>query len=62
MQEIVECHEQNCCIPFSRMCFMKCINYFIEKDYTEEFLTFIRNVKYRSGVIITARIQQFCRK
>ena len=28
MQEIVEYHGQNCYIPTSGMCFIKCINYF----------------------------------
>ena len=62
MQEIVEYHGQNCYIPTSGMCFIKCINYFTKKDYTEEFLTFIRTEKYRSGVMTTARIQPFCKK
>ena len=43
MQEIVEYHGQNCYIPTSGMCFIKCINYFTKIDYTEEFLTFIRS-------------------
>ena len=43
MQEIVEYHGRNCYIPTSGMCFIKCINYFTKKDYTEEFLTFIRS-------------------
>ena len=37
MQEIVEYRGQNCFIPTSGMCFIKCINYFIKKDYTNEF-------------------------
>ena len=41
MQEIVEYHGQNCYIPTSGMCFIKCINSFTKKDYTEDFLTFI---------------------
>ena len=42
MQQIVEYHEQKVYIPTSGMCFIKCINYFTKKDYTEEFLTFFR--------------------
>ena len=60
MQEIVEYHGQNCYIPTSGMCFIKCINYFTKKDYTE-FLTFIKTEKYRSRVMTTARIQPFCK-
>ena len=41
-QDIVEYIGNNCYIPTSGNCFIKCINYFTEKDYTEEFLTFIR--------------------
>ena len=42
--------------------FQKSINYFTNKDHTEEFLTFIRSGQYRSGVMTSARIQPFCRK
>ena len=62
MQEIVEYHGQNCYIPTSGMCFIKCINYFTEKDYTNEFLTFIRSEQRRSNVMTAARIQPFCKK
>ena len=44
------------------MCFIKCINYFTEKDYIDEFLTFIRSEQIRSNVMTSARIQPFCRK
>ena len=62
MQEIVEHHWQNCYIPTSGICFIKCIKYFTEKDYTEEFLTFIRSKQRRCNVMTSARIQPFCRK
>ena len=62
MQEIVEYHWQNCYIQTSGMCFIKCIKYFTNKDYTEEFLTFIRSEQRRSNVMTSARIQPFCRK
>ena len=61
-QEIVEYLGQNCYIPTSGMCFIKCINYFTKKDYTEEFLTFIRTEQRRSTVMTSARIQPFCEK
>ena len=44
------------------MCFIKCINYYTKKDYTEESVTFTRNEKNRSGVMTSARLQLFCRK
>ena len=62
MQEIVEYHGRNCYIPTSGMCFVKCINYFTKKDYTEEFLTFIRSEQRRSNVMTSARVGSFCRK
>ena len=62
MQEIVEYHGQNCYIPTSGMCFIKCINYFTKKEYTKEFLTFIRTEQRRSNVMTSARIQPFCKK
>ena len=62
MQEIVEYHGQNCYIPSSGMCFIKCINRFTKKDYTNEFLTFIRSEQRRSNVMTSARVGSFCRK
>ena len=62
MQEIVEYHGQNCYIPTSGMCFIKCINYFTKKDYTEESLTFIRSEQRTSNLMTSARIQPFCKK
>ena len=44
------------------MCFIKCNIYFTKKDYSEEFLIFIRTEQKRSNVMISARIQQICRK
>ena len=61
-QDIVEYIGNNCYIPTSGNCFMKCINYFTKKDYTEEFLTFIRTEQRRSKVMTSARVQLFCRK
>ena len=56
MHEIVEHQGQNCYLPTSGHCFIKCIKYFTNKEYTEEFLAFIRSEKYRSGVMKSARI------
>ena len=60
-QDIVEYIGNNCYIPTSGNCFVKCINYF-KKDYTEEFLTFIQTEQRRSNVMASARVQPFCRK
>ena len=61
-KDIVEYCGQNCYTPTSGMCFIKCINYFTQKDYTEDVFTFIRSEKNRSGVMTYARVQPFCRK
>ena len=44
------------------MCFIKCIKYFTKKEYTEEFLPFIRSERRNSSVMTCARIQPFSRK
>ena len=60
-QDIVEYIGNNCYIPTNGNCFIKCINYFTKKDYTEKFLTFIRTEQRRSNVMTSARVQPFCR-
>ena len=62
MKEIVKYGRQNCSIPTCGLCFNKFVNYFSEKDYTEEILVFIRTEKYQPGVTTSARFQPFCRK
>ena len=62
MQEIVECHGRNCCIPTDGHCFKKCIKYFTRKDCTEDISTSIRSKNYGSGLMTPPRIQPFCRK
>ena len=41
MQEIFEYHGKNCYIPTPAMCFIKCIIYFTDKDYTKNYQDFI---------------------
>ena len=45
MQKIVEYRGQNCYIPMSGHCFIKCNNDFTKKDYTEKFKDFSRSEK-----------------
>ena len=61
-QDNVEYIGNICYIPTSGNCFIKCINFFTKKDYTEEILTFIRTEQRRSNVMTSARIQPFCKK
>ena len=58
-QPFVEYIANNCYIPISGMCFIKCNKYFTNKDYTEEFRDFIENEKHSIGVMTSARIQPF---
>ena len=62
MKEIIEYRRKNCYIQSSGMCFLKCMKYFTDKNYTDEFRDFIRNEKYCSGVRTSIRIQPFCEK
>ena len=61
-QDIVEYIGNSCYIPTSGNCFIKYVNYFSKKGYTEKFLPFIRTEQTRSNVMISAKIQPFCRK
>ena len=62
MQEIAEYHRENCYLPTSGMCFIKCFSYFTKIHYTEEFLTSIRSEQKISNVMTSARIQPLCRE
>ena len=61
-QDIDQYIGNNCYIPTSGNCFIKCIIYFTKKGYTQEFSTFIRTEQRRSKVMTSARIQPSCRK
>ena len=61
-QDFFEYIGNNCYIPTSGKCFIKCIKYLTGKDYTEEILTFIRTEQRRSNVMTSAKNQKFCRK
>ena len=62
LKDILEVIGNNCYIPSSGYCFLKCINYLTGKDYKKEFLDFIRDEKRRSNVMTKARIRPFCHK
>ena len=61
-QAIFEYKDNNCYIPSSEICFLKCISFFTEKDSTQEVLTLIRTEQRRSNVMTSARVQPFRRK
>ena len=52
---------KNCFIPPKGYCFVKGFNFSTGEDYKQQYLDFIRNEKRRSIIMITARIQPFCR-
>ena len=61
-QDIVEYISNNCFIPTSGNCFIKCNKFFTKRDYTQESLTLTQSAQRRSNVMTSARIQLFCRK
>ncbi|ESP02035.1 hypothetical protein LOTGIDRAFT_157165 [Lottia gigantea] len=54
----------NCYIPSDGCCFVKCVNYVLNKDYTREFQDFINSFQKsnRKGVMTSARICEFNKK
>ena len=54
MKEVFEFQGQNCYIPTSGNCFIKCNIYSTGKDYAKEFLNLIPTEKRRSSVITSA--------
>ena len=59
MEKVVECRGQNCYVSTSGMCFIKSINFFTDKDYTEELGDFIGNEKDRPGVMTSVEFDLF---
>ena len=53
-QDIFDCVVKNWYIPTSGNCFVKYINHLTVKEFTEDFLTFIRTEQRRSNVMTTA--------
>ena len=61
-QDFVENISNNCYIPTSGNCFIKCNNDVAGREYADKFSTFIRTEKRRSNFRTSARIQAFCGK
>ena len=61
-QDFVEYIGNNCFLPKSGNCFIKCNNRLTDNDYTEEFVASIRTEQRRSKVMTSARIEPFCKK
>ena len=57
-----ECEGENSYIPSSNVCFLKCFNYFFEKDFSVEYFKFIQSYKKRTNVMTRCRIPDFCER
>ena len=61
-QDFVDYIGNNCYIPTTGICFIKCNNHLTDKHYTEDFSAFIRTEQRISNVMTSVRIQPFCNK
>ena len=59
---IEEYEGDRCYIPSGSGCFLKCINYNFDKDFSIEYFEFIKSYKRRSNVMARCRIPEFCKR
>ena len=59
---ILEYKGENCYIPSGNGCFLKCINYIFEKDFSTDYFEFIQSYKRRTNVMTRCRIPEFCKR
>ena len=59
---IQEYEGENCYIPSGNGCFLKCINYIFDKDFSTEYFEFIKSYKRRTNVMTRCRIPEFCKR
>ena len=60
--DIQEYKGENCYIPNGNGCFLKCINYIFDKDFSTEYFEFIKSYKRRTNVMAQCRIPEFCKR
>ena len=53
---------ENCYIPSGNGCFLKCINYIFNKDFSREYFELIKSYKRRTNVMTRCRIPEFCER
>ena len=58
----LECEGDKCYIPSGNSCFLQCINYIFDKDFSMEYLDFIKSYKRRTNVMPQCRIPEFCNR
>ena len=59
---ILEYEGKNCYILSGNGCFLKCINYIFDKDFSIEYFEFIKSYKRRPNVMARCRIPEFCKR
>ena len=59
---ILEYEGENCYIPSGNGCFLKCINYIFDRDFSTEYFEFIKSYKRRPNVMSRCRIPEFCNR
>ena len=60
--DIEEYEGERCYIPSGNGCFLKCINYIFDKDFSIEYFEFIKSYKRRPNVMARSRIPEFCKR
>ena len=60
--DILEYKGDRCYIPSGNGCFLKCINYIFDKDFSVEYFEFIKSYKRRPNVMARCRIPEFCKR
>ena len=59
---IQEYEGNNCYIPSGNGCFLKCINYIFDRDFSMEYFEFIKSYKRRPNVMSRCRIPESCNR
>ena len=60
--DILEYEGERCYIPSGNGCFLKCIYYIFDKDFSTEYFEFIKSYKRRPNVMARCRIPEFCKR
>ena len=59
---IKEYEGKKCYIPSGNVCFLKCINYIFDKDFSIQYFEFIKSYKRRPNVMARCGIPEFCKR
>ena len=60
--DIEEYEGDRCYIPSGNGCFLKCINYIFDKDFSTGYFEFIKSYERRPNVMARYRIPAFCKR